>query len=134
MSDEAAATPDKAAKGPKAPTLTRKTLVERVLAATPGAKPKEAKAIIEATLAVMGAAVKAGENLQLPPFGRARTKAPADAASAAKGVRMTVKQPPAKVKEPKVKPPKPAKADKPAKAKAPRAPGQGKARQAKEGG
>ena len=55
-------------------------LVERVATAT-GAKKKDIKATIEATLAELGKALEAGEQLNLPPFGKARVAKPGDAAT-----------------------------------------------------
>lgn len=52
--------------------LKKKELIDRVVAAS-GAKKKVAKQVVEATLEALGAALAAGENLQLPPFGKART-------------------------------------------------------------
>jgi len=52
-------------------TLGRKDLLERVRVAS-GAKKKDVKSIVEATLALMGEALARGEVLHLPPFGVAR--------------------------------------------------------------
>jgi nucleoid DNA-binding protein len=52
-------------------TLGRKDLLERVRAVS-GAKKKDIKVIVEATLALMGEALARGEVLHLPPFGVAR--------------------------------------------------------------
>lgn len=58
---------------PAAPTVTlgRKDLLERVREAS-GAKKKDVRTIVEATLSLMGEALSRGEVLQLPPFGVAR--------------------------------------------------------------
>jgi nucleoid DNA-binding protein len=61
-----------AAKHPyPAQVVQKKDFVDRVLAAT-GATKAEARPIIEATLAQLGAALSAGETLAVPPLGRAR--------------------------------------------------------------
>lgn len=52
-------------------TLRKKELFERVVAES-GVKKKDAKAVVEATLKVMGDALTAGEALVLPPFGKAK--------------------------------------------------------------
>ena len=51
--------------------LRLKQLVDRVVAAT-GGKKKGVKEIVEATLLQMGEALKNGENLNLPAFGKVR--------------------------------------------------------------
>lgn len=56
---------------PPPPTLRKKVLVERVARAT-GAKPKLVKDVVDATLAALGDALSMGEDLHLPPLGRAR--------------------------------------------------------------
>ncbi len=66
---------------PKAPAEARviadagamklKDLVEQV-ALSSGVKKKEVKAVIEAALAAMGAALSSGRDLHLPPLGKAR--------------------------------------------------------------
>lgn len=60
---------DAAAKGVAG--LRLKQLVDRVVAAT-GGKKKGVKEIVEATLLQMGEALKKGENLNLPAFGKVR--------------------------------------------------------------
>lgn len=62
---------EKAAKS-AAPQLKKKDLVQRVVAAMDGRKKGGVKEIVEATLAALGEAVKQGESLNLPPFGRLR--------------------------------------------------------------
>lgn len=52
--------------------LKKKDLVQRVIAALDGRKKGGVKEIVEATLATLGEAVKQGESLNLPPFGRLR--------------------------------------------------------------
>jgi DNA-binding protein HU-alpha len=52
-------------------TLRKKDLIERV-ARVAGARKKDARGIVEATLTVLGEALAAGEVLALPPFGKAR--------------------------------------------------------------
>lgn len=52
-------------------TLGRKDLLEQVRLAS-GAKKKDVRTIVEATLALMGDALSRGEVLHLPPFGVAR--------------------------------------------------------------
>ena len=64
--DGAEATAAKAGTG-----LRMKELVDRVVAAT-GGKKKGVKEIVEATLLQMGEALKKGESLNLPAFGRVR--------------------------------------------------------------
>ena len=55
----------------KGPTLKLKELVDRV-AETSGAKKKDVKAIVEATLTALGDGLDKGEELNLPGLGRAR--------------------------------------------------------------
>lgn len=55
----------------KGPTMKIKELVERVTAAT-GAKKKDVKEIVEATLSALGDGLEKGEELNLPGLGRAR--------------------------------------------------------------
>ncbi len=55
----------------KGASLKKKELIDRVMAAT-GGKKKDVKEVVEATLAVLGAALQSGEGLNLPPFGKAR--------------------------------------------------------------
>jgi hypothetical protein len=52
-------------------SLKKKELVERVAAAS-GEKRKSVKGIVEATLKVLGDALEKGEELVLPPFGKAK--------------------------------------------------------------
>jgi nucleoid DNA-binding protein len=89
-STEAKAKPVKEPKAPKAEvskptagaTLRAKDLVGRVAEAT-GAKIKDIKDTVEATLAELGKALDAGEALNLPPLGRVKiTPAKADAGGA----------------------------------------------------
>lgn len=71
----------------KGASLKKKELIDRVMAAT-GGKKKDVKEVVEATLAVLGAALQSGEGLNLPPFGKARiAKSKGEGASSA----MTVK-------------------------------------------
>lgn len=72
---------------PARPTLRRKELVDRVVAAT-GAKKKAVRDIVEATLKVLGEALAADESLALPPFGKARVNRHRDLAT---GEVMTVR-------------------------------------------
>lgn len=73
----AAAEVPAAAATPDAPEATVKTalklrgLIERVTTAS-GAKKKDVKPIVEATLAELGRALSAGEELNLPPLGKAK--------------------------------------------------------------
>ncbi|WP_343082395.1 HU family DNA-binding protein [Ostreiculturibacter nitratireducens] len=61
-----AETSDGAAKA-----LRKKEFLDRVIAET-GAKKKDAKAVVDATLKLLGDALAAGETLVLPPFGKAK--------------------------------------------------------------
>lgn len=54
----------------KGPMLKKKDLIDRVVAAV-GGKKKGVKEIVEATLAAIGDALSKGEDLNLPPLGRA---------------------------------------------------------------
>jgi DNA-binding protein HU-alpha len=54
-----------------ASTLRVRDLVDRV-AETSGAKKKDVREIVEATLAALGTAIDAGEVLNLPPLGKLR--------------------------------------------------------------
>jgi hypothetical protein len=63
--------PEAPPPAPPAVTLKKKALVEQVAQAT-GAKRKLVKSVVEATLAAMGDALSRGEELVLPPLGRAR--------------------------------------------------------------
>lgn len=56
---------------PAVPTLKLKALVEQVAAAT-GARKNGLKETIEATLAIIGKALSEGQELNLPPLGKAR--------------------------------------------------------------
>lgn len=61
------------AQSPKTvePTLRKKDLIDRVVAVS-GVKKKDAKPVVEAMLAEMGAALARGEGLHLQPFGNLR--------------------------------------------------------------
>ena len=67
------------AANPAAPDLAvkvrRKQVVERVTAAV-GANKGSVRDVVNATLAVLGEALKAGEALDLPAFGKARVAKP----------------------------------------------------------
>jgi len=52
-------------------SVKKKALYDRV-AALSGAKKRDVKVIVEATLAVLGKALSDGEELQLPPLGKLR--------------------------------------------------------------
>ena len=54
-----------------APMLRFKDFLDRVVARS-GAKKKDAKGVVEATLAVLGEALARGEALNLPEFGKAK--------------------------------------------------------------
>lgn len=54
-----------------AKVLRKKEFLERVVE-TSGAKKKDAKSVVEATLKLLGDALAAGEALVLPPFGKAK--------------------------------------------------------------
>jgi DNA-binding protein HU-alpha len=62
------------------PVLRKKELFERV-AIISGAKKRDVKSIVEATLQVLGDALASGESLALPPFGRAKVNRQKDLAS-----------------------------------------------------
>ena len=62
------------------PMLKKKELIDRVVEAT-GAKRKDAKSVVEATLKVLGDALSAGEGLALPPLGKAKINRQKDLAS-----------------------------------------------------
>ncbi len=119
---------DGATKGKdKGAAMNRKLLLERVHKIT-GGKMRDVKAVVEATLTVMGDALKAGEMLRLPPFGNARVRKDADEA-AGSGMRVMLRGPkPGRIekapKAPKVAAAKPAKPVKAA--------GAGKAKKAKQ--
>lgn len=53
------------------PSLKKRDLVKRVIDLS-GAKKKDAKAIIDAVLTVMGEALSRGEEMVLPPFGKTK--------------------------------------------------------------
>ena len=57
------------AVAPEVPVLRKKELIERVVARS-GIKKKDAKPTIEAMLAVLGEALKNGEELNLQPLGK----------------------------------------------------------------
>lgn len=63
--------------GTGAVLLRKKDFVERVVAAS-GAKKKDARDVIDATLKALGEALAAGESVVLPPFGRARVSRQVD--------------------------------------------------------
>ncbi len=67
---EATAAADPAGEAAPA-VLRKKDFLDRVTLAA-GGKPKEVRAVAEAVLEVLGQALAAGEELQLPPLGRAR--------------------------------------------------------------
>ncbi|PZQ99951.1 MAG: hypothetical protein DI533_04800 [Cereibacter sphaeroides] len=52
-------------------SIRKKELVERVVSAS-GAKKKQVKDIVEHTLKVLGDALAKGEELNIPPFGKAK--------------------------------------------------------------
>lgn len=56
---------------PAAPSLKKKEFIDRVTLAS-GAKKKDVKDIVEAVLTVLGDALAKGEELSLPPLGRAK--------------------------------------------------------------
>jgi hypothetical protein len=60
--------------------LKMKGLVERVADAV-GSKKAEVKPVVEAVLAALGKALKDGEALALPPFGKAKVSRSKDTAS-----------------------------------------------------
>ena len=60
-----------APSGDDVPTLRKKELFDRVVKVS-GVKKKDAKAVVEATLKVLGDALTAGEELILPPLGKAK--------------------------------------------------------------
>ena len=88
-------------------SIRKKELVDRVVAAS-GAKKKQVKEIVEHTLKVLGDALAKGEQLNLPPFGKAKVnrsrdteggtmmmvklKQGGDQAEARKAARKTAKQ------------------------------------------
>ncbi len=82
----------------KPTTVARKELAIRVQKAT-GAKLKDVQLIIRATLQEMSDALKAGEQLRLPPFGAARVLRPADPVSG-EGMRVALREVKAKAPKP----------------------------------
>ena len=104
--DEAAPKPKSARKPRKAPaparpaappaaaaaaeTLSRKALFDRVSTAV-GGKKGTVKDIVEATLQVLGDALRAGESLNLPPLGKARVAKAGAMAADGKPAAMTIK-------------------------------------------
>lgn len=113
--------------------LRRKDLIDRVTA-TLGAPKGSVREIVAATLQVMGDALKAGEALDLPAFGKARVAKPSES-KAGKAGAMTIKLRQSAAKPAAAKPAKPARTGDAAKAGA-KAGGKvaGKARGAKAGG
>lgn len=69
------------------PIVKKKDLVDRVTAMS-GAKKRDVKLIVEATLQVLGDALSKGEELNLPPFGKAKVNRQRDLAQ---GEMMVVK-------------------------------------------
>lgn len=61
--------------------LRKKELFERVVEAT-GAKKKDVKPIVEATLKALGDALSSGDELVLPPLGKAKVNRQKDLGSA----------------------------------------------------
>jgi DNA-binding protein HU-alpha len=61
--------------------LRKKELFERVVEVT-GAKKKDVKPIVEATLKALGDALSAGDQLVLPPLGKAKVNQQKDLGSA----------------------------------------------------
>jgi len=59
------------AEADAAPVLKKPDLFDRVVAAS-GAKKRDVKPIVEAALAVIGDALSAGEELNLPPLGKVK--------------------------------------------------------------
>lgn len=80
----------------KAPSLKIKDLVTRVTEAT-GAKRKDVKGMVEATLKVLGEAMARGEDMNLPGFGRTRITRSAEKDGAAH-LTMKVKRGPHRAK------------------------------------
>lgn len=75
------AAPDVVVMVEAAPVLRKKELLERVIKRS-GEKKKAVKPIVEATLGILGEALAAGEELVLPPFGKARVNRQKDVGSA----------------------------------------------------
>ncbi len=63
--------------------LKKKELVDRV-AALSGGKKKSVRDVVEATLSVLGEALEKGEELILPPFGKAKVNRSKDGAAGSK--------------------------------------------------
>jgi DNA-binding protein HU-alpha len=70
---------DKAANS--SPFLKKQELVERIVKAS-GAKKKDVKLIVEAALGVIGDALSAGEELNLPPLGKMKVNRQRDEGNA----------------------------------------------------
>lgn len=69
-------------RDPSDPVMLKKQeLVERIVKAS-GAKKKDVKLIIEATLGVLGDALSAGEELNLPPLGKMKVNRQRDEGNA----------------------------------------------------
>ena len=69
------------ADGQTPPAMKKQRFVERIAGST-GVKKKDAKAVIEATLALMGEALSSGAELNLPPLGKLKvTRAREDGAA-----------------------------------------------------
>lgn len=83
----ASSSSDHSATADGASVLKMKDLLDKVVAIS-GAKKADARAVIEATLAVIGNALEKGDTLVLPPFGRAKVSRAAEAGS---GKAMTIK-------------------------------------------
>ena len=82
----AAPKPQKVAK--KAVILKKKALIEKVSRAI-GGRTKGVRDVVEATLAIMGEALKNGEVLNLPPLGKARVaRAASDDTNGAMTIRL----------------------------------------------
>lgn len=56
------------------PEMRKKQLIDRIMAEVPDARKKDAKPIIEATLAVLGQALTDGETLNLQPLGKMKVQ------------------------------------------------------------
>ncbi len=69
-----------AAVGPAVVTMRRKELIERVAELT-GGKKKDLREIVEAVLEVLGEALTKGEELNLPPLGKAKVNRQRDLTS-----------------------------------------------------
>lgn len=80
MSDPQAATAVPA-DGDHAQPLKKQELVERIVKAS-GAKKKDVKLIVEAALGVLGDALSAGEELNLPPLGKMKVNRQRDEGNA----------------------------------------------------